>query len=83
MIEKLENKLKWDWQEMIPGVGIFKCLAVNFDNANERNYVGLGGQFKKHCEQARDLGLIPSIPNNMILYGFYQTSALAGSLLIF
>ncbi len=68
MAEKLENKLKWEWQEFIPVIGWAKCLAINFDNAPKRNYKGLGGQFKKHCEQVRENGLTLSIPISILSY---------------
>ena len=70
---KLENKLKFDWQEFIPLIGFGKCVAVNFDYAEKRNFKGLGGQFKKHLDQYKANELIPSIPTNMLLYSLYQS----------
>ena len=70
--KKLENKLKFDWHELIPIIGLIKCIPVNFDYAEKRNYVGLGGQLAKHIEQCKNHGLVNSIPANIILYGLYQ-----------
>ena len=80
---KLENKLKWDVWELIPGIGLFKCLAINFDEAQDRGYKGFGGQFKRHCEQSRDLGLTSSIPTSMLSYAFLWQLPACGIILYF
>jgi len=75
--EGLENKVKFDWLEMIPAAGLAEFFIRNFDNAEKRDYTGFGGQFAKHLKQIRESKIANSIPIDTMTYGFYQAYSIA------